>query len=1000
MGTLGAVVVLGGGWVAYSEVSTRLAAAANLPKGPVLAAAQPQVAFVLGQTLRETAERLDAPYRLGVDRRFRFAKGILLGQTPDTPADWPQSFTGDDTWSSEHPFPRPLTFAEAYSELARTDSKGEPPARVVVEDPAAWLSQPRAAFAIIARETKDAVRPRDALAAAQAAISLVHGSVDRLGVADQLAGHALAWLVLAERARGEERTMERAVLAFELGYAQTAARLAQQAPEGPWKSYLTSSDEALAGQANRAPELWYKRQSALGRSEERNTWASLSGKQRFGFSGLAASLRSDAFETLGRTSALCAIPLELRVAEVAGANVDKAIQKLEAAETLAEMQVAILEARGSLIAEGALRLGLGLDTLNDLGRLDLWIDRAKTRLGSTTGGLVFEKYAEALAASCTGGLFDYRFDSQGITPEARTKMGEELFAAKRPLFAQLKTWAGLRALSQANSPAAQIVATARTLDRLGAPAKERLFSDVTEHLEFGSADDIGALQMLAEALDTRPAGLASAAAHLADVSYDLRYRDFFYEALVRESAIADPGLAAWWARYRNEGQQDHTEAKDDSPAPPGREAELRSKLNPSIDDWPARQALTRYLKDEGRDAEIPAIIEPWRKAHPNDRGFGREWALSVLAEVELRKGNAKAAWETWLPLEQSYKFSTIRIGATIALALGDVPKAEELSTRGLLRYPNSPDALALRLRVLWSTGRPEMTSDVVRGMKRPPTLADLEPTRDAFVELYATKTPEEAREAAVLLLTSNLTRSFIEVLADRFFHEKHYAHCAAIFEIPSDSPLHQLQNNVWAYRCRKETSGQEQALSWLGPKVPPELRAPMVMFAFERNIPELMWALPQPSESQQNDDSDYLWAMRAASQLEAHEPVDPRVLEHFQKETRMATYAAIGRYLTGFIDEKTVLTAATNARHANEVAYFLGFKAAIDGRPGDAIVWYRASVETHEVRSLEYKLAKSDLYRYLKKNRSLRSLAAKAAHPEAAPRAAAQDSQSAPPKAK
>lgn len=985
LAVLGGIVVLGGGWVAYSEVSAHMAAAANAPRGPALVAAPPPVAFVLGQSVRDTAERLDAPYRLEVDRRFRLAKSVLLGRSLDAPADWPQSFSEDDPWSSEHPFPRPPTFDEAYSELGQIGQKTGIPGRAVVEDPAVWLTQPRQAIAIIARETTGAPTPRDPLAAAQAAISLVHASVDRMGVADQLAGSALAWLVLAERARSEERTMERAVLAYEFGYAETAARIGQKAPNGPWKSYLTFDDEALASQSARAPELWYKRQSTLGRAEERVTWESLSGRQRFGLSGLAASLRSHAFETLGRTSQLCAIPLELRIAEIAGAKVEKPIQKLEAAQSPPEIQVAIVEARGHLITEGALRLGIGLDTLNDIGRLDLWIERAKEQLGSPTGALVFEKYAEALAASCMGGLFDYRFDAQGITPEARAKMGEELFASKRPLFAQLKTWAGLRAVSQTNQTStAQIVATAKTLDRLGAPARERIFSDVTEHLEFGSSDDISALQMLAESLDTRPTGLRLAAASIAAVSYDLRYEDFFYEAWAREGAIAHPDVAAWWKRRQDRDKPDDEEEQGDTVAPPGREAELRSKLDPSIDDWHARQALARFLRDEGRDAEIPAVIEPWLKAHPNERGFGREWAFSVLAEVELRKGNAQAAWTRWQPLEESYKFSTIETGTKIALARNDTAKAEELSTRALRRYPTSPHALGLRLRVLWTTGRPEATSDVLRSMKRMPTLADLDPTRDAFVEVYAAKTPEEARQAAALFLTSNVTRSFIEILAGRFSHQKHYAHCAAIFEIPSDSPLHQLQNDVWAYNCRKKTVGQEQALAWLGPKVPPELRAPMVMFAFERRIPELLWALPQPTESQQSDDSDYLWAMRAAAQLQMREPFDPRVTEHFQKETRMTSYAAIGRYLTGFIDEKTLLTAATNARHANEVAYFLGMKAALDGRPGDAIVWYRASVETHETRSLEYKLAKSDLYRYMRSDRSLRSFAKKAAAEEAA----------------
>lgn len=980
LSVLGAVVVLGGGWVAYSEISTRRAEKAAAARGPKLAAARPTVALALGRSVRETAERLDAPYRLSVDRRFRFAKAMLVDQSFATPAEWPQSFTEDDPWSAEHPFPRPPTFDEAYSQLARAGTPSKSPARTVVEDPSVWLSQPRQAIAIIARETKDAPVPRDPLAAAQAAISLVHSSIDRLGVADQLGGSALAWLVLAERSRGEERPLERAVLAHELGYAETAARLGRRAPEGPWKAYLTFDDAALASHAQQAPELWYKRQSTLGRAEERSTWERLSGKQRFGFSGLAASLRSSAFATLGRTSSLCTIPLELRIAELAGADVEEATAKLEAARTLTEMQLAQVEARGHLITEGALKLGFSLDALSDIGRLDLWIDRAKSELGSQTGGLIFEKYAEALAASCLGALFEYRFDAQGITPEARTRMGEELFAAKRPVFAQLKTWAGLRALAQTTpTDTARIAATARSLDQLGALARERIFSDLTKHLEFGNPDDIALLQMLAEGLDTRPADLRLAAGNLGVLSYDLRYRDFFYEAWAREGAIANPSLYAWWSRHHQADRTDREQADGDAPAPPDHETELRSRLDPSIDDWPARQALTRFLRDEGRSEEIPAIVEPWLKAHPEAGGFGREWALSVLAEVELSRGKPAEAWRKWLPLEPSYKFSTIEIGTTIALERGDVTKADELSSRALARYPTSADALALRLRVLWSTGRPEAVTEVLRSRKRPPTLAELDPARDAFVELYATKSPAEARQAASFLFAANVSRSFVEALADRFARDRHYAHCVAIFELPSDAPLHQLQNDVWAYGCRKEAMGREQALAWLEPRVPPALRAPTVMFAFERKLPELLWALPQPAEAQQNDDADYLWAMRAASQLRAGEPIDPRVLEHFRKETRMATYAAIGRYLTGFIDEATVLTAATNARHANEVAYFLGLNAARSGRIADAIVWYRASVETHEVRSLEYQLAKGELYRYLTSGRSLRALAKTAA---------------------
>jgi len=969
--TLGAVIVVGGGWVAYSEVSARLEAAQKA-EGPRLLPAERPAALVLGKSVRETAERLDAPYRLGVDRRVRFAKSVLLGEGLKAPAEWQQSFDEDDPWSAERPFPRPLSFEEALGELTGIGTTAGSPGStaerpVIADDPSTWLSAPEEALATIARETKGSAQPGDPLAAARAAISLLHGGVDRLGVADELGGVALAWLVQAERARNEERAMERAVLALELGYAESAARLGQKLRGGAWKARLTFDDAGLAKEAG-GQALWYQRQSELGRAEERESWDGLPGKERFSLAGLAASLRSNRFETMGRSAAVCTIPLELRIAALSGADVKAPIEKLEAARSAEAIRQAVLEGRGSLIGLGVVSLGISLDTLSDLGRLDLWIRKAAERVGSPTAALVLEKYAEAHATSCLGTLVDYRFDSQGITPEARRKMAEQIFESKRPLFAQLKAWTELRALAATSAQSsAEIIATTKTLDRLGAPPKVDLFEDLKENIEFSSVEDNASLRMLAESLDTRPSGLKRAAQTLAELTVDLRYRDFFYEAWARVGAAADPGLTTWWKSYI--GASESAPASD----APLREARLRSRLDPSIDDWTARQELTKFLADEGRDAEIPPVIEPWLKTHPDQRGFGREWALCTLAEVQLRAGKVTEAWKTWQPLQGSYKFSTMRTGTAIALARNDFLTATDLSTRALTRYPTSPHALELRLRVLWSTGRGEGAAEALRGLPKLPTLGDLDPVRDTFVDIYSEKTPEEARQAADQLLASGMTRSFIEVLADRFHKQKHFAHCAAVFELPTDSPLHQLQNNVWSYRCRKETMGKEQALAWLGSKVPPELRAPMVMFAFQRRLPELLWELPQPSESQQNSDSDYLWAMRAASQLWAGQPLDPRVTEHFKKETRMDSYAAIGRYLTGFIDEKTVLTAATNPRHANEVAYFLGMKAELDHRVADAIVWYRASVETHEFRSLEYSLAKGELYRFARTWRTLRS---------------------------
>src|SRR5688572_26091111 len=364
--TLMTVVAVGGGWVAYSEISSRLAVRKDV--GPALAAAAPPEALVLGQSLRETAERLDAPYRLGVDRRFRFAKSLLQGAGLNQPAEWKQDFTADDPWSAEHPFPSPPTFEAALSELMILAGTGaaEEERAPVVEDPGTWILAPESALRVIAHQTKESPKPKDALAATRAAISLLHGGVDRLSTADELGGIALAWLVWTEQARKEQRTAERAVLALELGYAEAAARFGQKLGQGPWRARLTFDDRALAAEAQGAPGLWFQRQSELGRAEERDTWESLPGSVRFGLSGLASSLRSDAFQTLGRTSALCAVPIELRIAALAGADVKEPIRKLEAARSIPAMLMAIPEARGHLIGQAVVHLGVGSGTLSDL----------------------------------------------------------------------------------------------------------------------------------------------------------------------------------------------------------------------------------------------------------------------------------------------------------------------------------------------------------------------------------------------------------------------------------------------------------------------------------------------------------------------------------------------------------------------------------------------------------------------------------------------------------
>src|SRR5690606_28233645 len=97
LGSLGCVLLLGGGFVAYSELVPEEAAAPEVSPPPAV------TGFSLGRNLEETARFLDGPYKLGVDRRFRFARGFQDSGELKAPAPWLQTFPEGHTFDPELP---------------------------------------------------------------------------------------------------------------------------------------------------------------------------------------------------------------------------------------------------------------------------------------------------------------------------------------------------------------------------------------------------------------------------------------------------------------------------------------------------------------------------------------------------------------------------------------------------------------------------------------------------------------------------------------------------------------------------------------------------------------------------------------------------------------------------------------------------------------------------------------------------------------------------------
>lgn len=961
LGSLGCVLLLGGGFVAYSELVPEEAAAPEVSPPPAV------TGFSLGRNLEETARFLDGPYKLGVDRRFRFARGFQDSGELKAPAPWLQTFPEGHTFDPELPYPEPLGFdagltalGGATTQTPTSDNANEPASLAdPEEDPAQWIVPTHQALTNL-RQQSVSSQPGEAQRVAQALISLLFSMPDRLGTADELGGLALAFLARAEAETKAPLSAERAVLARALGYAETARRWAQELPVGAFRAYLSADDDALA-RSTRSPEgkhLWARRQLELGRPDADAALRAIPRKEQLSWEGVGLSLRARRFEDVGRAAATCSLNLELLTSELAGLDVTELTNRLVSSASTRDQERVAAEVRATLIAKNAAKTGLSFDSFSHLGRLERLLQVIAEAGASQLGARILEEYVSSQVASCVSAYVTFRFDLLSVDPERRARDAKDIFESEHPVFSELKRWIELRAeVYAARTGVAPAIATADSLVELGGEAHYLLFDDLARDVAYDDLEATTLARYLARRLDTRPSHLVAASERLAPILFDKRYSEFFVRSALREARTLRPNLAEWWTEYQARSANE--------PSTQGRtlrEAALRARLDLGRNDWPERQALTQFLRSSGRHEEIPAVVAPWLDLHRNDTGFGREWALSTLALVELERGDPSSAWRVIQPIKESLKFSTLDAATRIALARRDYWRATELSKRGLSRYPKSPHALALRLRVAWTTQGPDAARDIIRSASTSAGLSQLAPLSDAFVDVFEGRAPEEAKRAAEAFLQSGAERSWIETLAAGFARRDHFEHCVRVLEIPVGAWLHQLSNDVEAYKCRKTLDGEAAAISWLKSRVPAKAREPMVMFAYQFDVPELLTQMEYPGETQKSPGSDYLWAMRAASSIRDQRPVHHSVLEHFKAEQDAAGYAAIGRFLVGELDRASLIEAATNNRKVNEVAYYLGLEAETQNRIGEALVWYRASVETNERGSGEWRLSKDRLY--------------------------------------
>jgi len=149
--------------------------------------------------------------------------------------------------------------------------------------------------------------------------------------------------------------------------------------------------------------------------------------------------------------------------------------------------------------------------------------------------------------------------------------------------------------------------------------------------------------------------------------------------------------------------------------------------------------------------------------------------------------------------------------------------------------------------------------------------------------------------------------------------------------------------------------GKDGALSWLRSKIPAgrvNASARLIVEESAQDEFDLLWDLiPNP----QGPDSETVWLLRAATSL-AREGKDLRrgMLLRYYSQQGTSMEHTLGRFLIGQVSEKGLAALATSPARRCQAAFFLGLKAAAEGRSAESWEWYRVAIETKAEDCAEY----------------------------------------------
>jgi len=567
----------------------------------------------------------------------------------------------------------------------------------------------------------------------------------------------------------------------------------------------------------------------------------------------------------------------------------------------------------------------------------------------------------------------------------------DAFAAAPPgLWADAVRWCRSRVEVLAGQGSADnLLEAVRTVRELSEPALQHSLSDVADLLHYADERHVAAARIVFSRLDARPQALRRASQVATDELGDVPLAERLDQRLLGLAAEDYPELAVWSAQYHRDAQALSAQARDPRLTLEARYdaledllpiradttatfAAVERLLADAPDDWRERRRYVEQLEHAGRFTDAARVARAWLATHGPERGFDYLFATTALARQYQHLGQLDQAYALLEPLQASYQLGVLQRSALIALARGDVARAERLAQRVVDRYPESADARVTLAEVRWAQHRYEDGPALLHDPNHVLSYDDWRHTvGPRFASLFGRQPVAEGEGAFAALAEGGVPATLLAALPPAAAESGFAVLAFTLQQRLVPPPGGDDAAAVDFYRYVVAARGAAAGRAWLSARWSPVEARRQSLSIYRNGLYDLLWNLNAVPDD--GADGSYFWLLRTLAWLQ-----DPKrdaarraQLIEFYRRPDARFYHIAGRCLLGLEPEEDLLIFATTPHRRAEVSYYVGIKALSERRYSTASDWLRVTVETHSAHDWELLWARDLLTRWAGAGREL-----------------------------